>query len=86
MNVRRGEYFSPRDLYVGGLIEVHKHEFRILDCDVYTENFIQSQPHIWNAEEGNLPDWETSLKHTGGKKLDWKASTASNTLPDKRPF
>jgi hypothetical protein len=86
MNQRTGEYFHPRDFFVGGRIEVNRHEFIILDADEYTQKFQQTNPAIWNAQSRNVNDFAVALKHTGGKKFDSKVSSSSNTLPDRRPF
>lgn len=86
MNARTGEYFQPSDLFVGGRVELNKTEFVILDADEFTKKFQADNPAVWNQRKANLNDYQAALAANGGIPFDTRTSTASNTLPDRRPF
>lgn len=82
-NERTGEWFHPRDLFVGGTIEVNKTQFAILEADEYTKKFMDANPEIWNERLGNLNQPEKALALNRGVPFSSKANTTNTS---GRPF
>ena len=82
-NERTGEWFHPRDLFVGGTIEVNKTQFAVLEADEYTKKFMDANPEIWNERLGNLNQPEKALALNRGVPFSSKANTTNTS---GRPF
>ena len=55
-------YYTQKDLYVGGKIEVLSHHFVLLDADEYVFNYMESNPALF--KQSNLKSIYESLIKT----------------------
>jgi len=90
MNPMTECFFEPSDLYVGGVIEVNKRKFVILEADEFSQKFMEANKQIWNKERGNCNDFNKAKQYAEAHGIRPNAASKGNTgaiaLPDRRPF
>ena len=45
-STQTSQYYQANDLYVGAVVEFHKHRFILLDADEYAYNYMERHPEM----------------------------------------
>lgn len=81
-NPNKPEYLGPKDFWIGGIVPVYAHRFKITGADLYVYRYMQSHPEQFTSEI--IETLKTYHLLQGNLKDDFKNATIDDCGEYKR--